>query len=321
MAPDEMPVRYVRSAQRATPTGDPNFVVQQSMPGAVPENESDPFLMCDEFGPKTSRGAHGTDSDSGFEVAWHPHHGMDILSYFVAGNGRHADSLGNREIFRSPGFQWLSVGSGIEHAEGGGTPEGELEHGFQIWLRMPTAKMRDAPRYGTVEPEKQVVVPLDAAGSVARVIAGPFRDAAGPAEFAVAVQMLDVELKPNVEFAYERPEHMDNVMFYNFAGSGVLNGDEAIGKQQICRFDTSGGRRKATFAAGDEGARFLVFTGKMTREPVVWHGPFVCADREMLMDVFRQHQTGAFPPVRVPYNYKDARARGAQVTPPPRKPL
>ena len=104
--------------------------------------------MCDEFGPKTSRGAHGTDSDSGFEVAWHPHHGMDILSYFVAGNGRHADSLGNREIFRSPGFQWLSVGSGIEHAEGGGTPEGELEHGFQIWLRMPTAKMRDAPRYG-----------------------------------------------------------------------------------------------------------------------------------------------------------------------------
>ena len=114
-----MTVRYVRNANRATPTGDPSFVVQQSMPGPVSEEEADPFLMCDEFGPTVSQGAHGTDSDSGFTVPWHPHHGMEILSYMISGRGRHADSLGNREVFRSPGFQWLSVGSGIEHAEGG----------------------------------------------------------------------------------------------------------------------------------------------------------------------------------------------------------
>ena len=127
-----MTVRYVRNANRATPTGDPSFVVQQSMPGPVSEEEADPFLMCDEFGPTVSQGAHGTDSDGGFTVPWHPHHGMEILSYMISGRGRHADSLGNREVFRSPGFQWLSVGSGIEHAEGGGTPAGESERGLQI---------------------------------------------------------------------------------------------------------------------------------------------------------------------------------------------
>jgi len=206
----QMPVRYVRSAQIAHPTGDPSFAVQQSMPSAVPQDESDPFLMCDEFGPAPSKGAYGTDSDKGFYVGWHPHHGMDILSYFVAGNGRHADSMGNREIFRSPGFQWLSVGSGIEHAEGGGTPRGETEHGFQIWLRMPAARMGDAPRYGTVEPEGMTTVALDDRGSLARVIAGPFRDAVGPAKFAVTVQMLDVDLKPGAVF--ERPRGAEAVL-------------------------------------------------------------------------------------------------------------
>ena len=104
-----MGVRYIKPSKTAYPTGNPDFVVQQSMPGVVPENESDPFLMCDEFGPTPSKGGFGNDTDRGFNVPWHPHHGMDILSYMVAGNGRHADSMGNRETFRSPGFQWMSV--------------------------------------------------------------------------------------------------------------------------------------------------------------------------------------------------------------------
>jgi redox-sensitive bicupin YhaK (pirin superfamily) len=102
-------------------------------------------------------------------VPWHAHHGMEILSYMVEGCGRHADSMGNRETFASPGFQWMSVGSGIEHAEGGGTPRGQRTHGFQIWLRMPKSRMGDAPRYGTVQPEEIPTVQLPA-GQV-RVIA------------------------------------------------------------------------------------------------------------------------------------------------------
>ena len=149
--------------------------MQQSMPSIVPEAESDPFLMCDEFGPTPSKRAYGNDTDAGFDVAWHPHHGMDILSYMVEGYGRHADSMGNRETFASPGFQWMSVGSGIEHAEGGGTPAGQNTHGFQIWLKMPAAKMKDDPRYGTVQPDEIPTVVLGA-GGIVRVIAGPLGD-------------------------------------------------------------------------------------------------------------------------------------------------
>merc|ERR1719277_1258451 len=165
-----MPVRYIRDAKTAHPTGDPSFEVKQCFPAAVPEDEADPFLMCDEFGPMPSKRAYGNDSDEGFDVGWHPHHGMDILSYIVEGRGRHADSMGNRETWDSPGFQWLSVGSGIEHAEGGGTPIGQNTHGFQIWLRMPTANMEDDPRYGVVNPPEIPAVPLD--DGLVRVIAG-----------------------------------------------------------------------------------------------------------------------------------------------------
>ena len=107
-APARMAIRYVRNSNTAHPTGDPSFAVQQCIPGVVPEAEADPFLMCDEFGPTPSKGAYPDDSDAGFDVPWHPHHGMDILSYMVEGCGRHADSMGNRETFKSPGFQWMS---------------------------------------------------------------------------------------------------------------------------------------------------------------------------------------------------------------------
>ena len=270
--------------------------MQQSMPSIVSEAEADPFLMCDEFGPTPSRKAYGNDTDDGFDVAWHPHHGMDILSYMVEGNGRHADSMGNRETFASPGFQWMSVGSGIEHAEGGGTPAGHNTHGFQIWLRMPKDKMKDDPRYGTVQPADIPTVPL-ADGGVVRVIAGPHGEVVGPAQFAVTVQILDVELKPNEEFAYSRPDGIDNVMFYGFKGAATLNGSDLIRAQQICRFDTQTGNA-ALLRAGGAGFRAMVFAGKQTKEKLVWHGPFVCASKQQLyVHVAGTCRTRTHPPL------------------------
>jgi hypothetical protein len=276
------------------------------MPAAVPEDESDPFLMCDEFGPTPGKRAFGNDTDEGFDVAWHPHHGMDILSYFVEGRGRHADSLGNRETFDSPGFQWLSVGSGIEHAEGGGTPAGQRTHGFQIWLRMPVARMEDDPRYGTVNPTDIPIVKLDK--GLIRVLAGPLDGVVGPARFAVTVQMLDVELEPGAEWSYTCPEGMDNAMFYAFKGAATLNGSTTLSAQQICRFDTSGAKT-AILCAGADGYRGLVFTGKMAKEKICWHGPFVCSSRANVETCFRNYQTGKFPPKRVSWDYRDVSKR------------
>jgi hypothetical protein len=102
-----MKVVAVRTAQVAHPTGDPNFSVMQGFPDPFSAQESDPFLMCDVFGPTPSKGVE-TNPDK-FQVGWHPHRGMDILTYLTEGIGRHADSLGNRETFASPGMQWISV--------------------------------------------------------------------------------------------------------------------------------------------------------------------------------------------------------------------
>merc|ERR1719198_1132065 len=141
----------VRPAQKTFPTGNPNFSVQQAFPAAFTAEESDPFLMCDEIGPRVSVGAKEDPDD--FPVGWHGHVGMDIATYVREGTGRHADSLGNRETYASPGLQWISVGSGIEHAEGGGTPAGERHHAFQIWVNTPAAHKAQPPRYGTSGPE------------------------------------------------------------------------------------------------------------------------------------------------------------------------
>eukprot|EP00927_Polykrikos_kofoidii_P066382 TRINITY_DN61994_c0_g1_i1.p1 TRINITY_DN61994_c0_g1~~TRINITY_DN61994_c0_g1_i1.p1 ORF type:complete len:341 (+),score=45.49 TRINITY_DN61994_c0_g1_i1:54-1025(+) len=303
---DVMRVLYVRDASTAHPTGDPKFSVKQCMPGAVPEGESDPFLMCDEFGPTPGKGAYDADSDEGFDVPWHPHHGMDILSYIIEGKGRHADSMGNRETFDSPGFQWISVGSGIEHAEGGGTPKGDRCHGFQIWLRMPTARMEDDPRYGTVIPADIPIVNFE--GGLARVIAGPLGEVIGPARFAVNVQMLDVELDAGAEWSYTCPQGMDNAMFYAFRGSATLNGETKLKAQQICRFDTSG-PQTALLTAGASGYRGMVFTGTMTKEKIVWQGPFVCSSRANLQSCFVKYQKGEFPPKRVSWDYRDVTTR------------
>ena len=138
-------------AKTTYPTGDRSFAVKQSFPVAFNEFDADPFLMCDYFSMK-STGVE-TDPDK-FPVRWHPHKGMDICSYMKDGIGRHADSMGNRETFATPGMQWISVGSGIEHAEGGATPAGELMNGFQIWINVPSKHKLDDPKYGTVEPSE-----------------------------------------------------------------------------------------------------------------------------------------------------------------------
>lgn len=109
---NEMKVVAVRKAQVTHPTGDPNFSVMQAFPAGFTAKESDPFLMCDAFGPTVSDGVIA-DPDK-FHVQWHPHRGMDILTYLVEGVGRHADSLGNRGEYASPGMQWISVVSLVQ---------------------------------------------------------------------------------------------------------------------------------------------------------------------------------------------------------------
>ncbi|CAJ1425618.1 unnamed protein product [Effrenium voratum] len=301
-----MSVIEVKAAQVTHPTGDPKFSVMQPFPAAISEKDADPFLMCDEFGPAVSSGKE-TDPDR-FPVAWHPHMGMDIMTYMREGRGRHADSLGNREEFDSPGFQWISVGSGIEHAEGGGTAKGETQHGFQIWLNVPKAHKADDPAYGTVSSE--LLTDFDSEHGRARLLAGPYGGKEGAFKTKQSVQMIDFEVIPRAAFCHQIPEHMETVLVYCYRGSLRVGAEgKSLPAQHVARLDgNSRAHRELLLEAGEEGAGCLLFAGKRINESIAWHGPFVASDKKELVMAFRAYQDGSFPPKRVPWDYRKAAA-------------
>ena len=219
--------------------------------------------------------------------------------------GRHADSLGNRETFSAPGMQWCSVGSGIEHAEAGGTPAGQNTTGFQLWINVPKGRKMDDPRYGTVPSEAMPVLTLPG-GVVARVLAGPLGDVTGPFETVQAVSMVHYDLPPGASVTHTVGPTLDNAMVFSFRGGvEVAGAASGIGENQVGRFDASDAAvRDVTLTAGAAGAGVLLFAGKMLKEPISWHGPVVMNTREEVEKAFQEMRRGAFPPVRVPWDYR-----------------
>ena len=305
-----MPVLAVRAAEVAYPTGNPKFSVMQCFPAAFTPEESDPFLMCDMFGPTTSEGVV-TDEDS-FPVDWHPHRGMDILTYMVQGKGRHADSLGNRETFDSPGMQWISVGSGIEHAEGGGTERGEVMAGFQIWVNVPSARKMDDPRYGTEPPENIPVVSCGNGDVKAhcRIIAGEMQGQKGPFKTVQDVQMVDYTLPANTAVTHHVPDNMDNCLVYVYAGIGKIAGIEITKPHTCIRMDASCDIREFHVSSGnDDLMSVIIFAGKRLDQPVAWRGPIVMTTDEEIATAMRELRSDTFLKKKVSWDFKRISAK------------
>ena len=293
-----MGVRRVVAAGTAHPFGD-DRTVSQAFPNPISAEEADPFLMCDNFAMASSGVATHEDD---FPVDWHPHRGMDLLSYIKSGVGRHGDSLGNRESFITPGMQWVSAGSGIEHAEGGGTPAGDVMKGFQIWINVPSTKKMDDPRYGTHPPSDIPLIDLNP-GVTARLLAGKLDDspddgARGPFETAASVTMVDFELAPGAALNHSVPRGLDTALLYVYEGSSTVNG-APVAMQSIVQFDARDDEaRGLELVAGDEGLAAMLFAGKRLNEPIAWHGPIVMNTQAELQQCFSELRSGAFPPIR-----------------------
>jgi len=295
-----MPALSVDPEQLAHPFGD-HRTVRQAFPGGVPADITDPFLMCDHFA-LPSKGVE-EDPDS-FPVDWHPHRGMDILSYMKSGVGRHGDSMGNRETYATPGMQWISCGSGIEHAESGGTPAGEMVKGFQIWVNVPAARKMDDPSYGTEPPE---AIPQEeiAPGAYARLLSGPWKNGReGAMKTQTATQMVDFELDAGAVAEHSVPLGMDTVVIYCYEGDGQVAGQQVPTGTVAVLDATSDEARGFAFTAGGEGAAFMLFAGKKLQEPIAWHGPIVMNTEAQIRETFAEIRSGSFPPVRVPWDYK-----------------
>ena len=237
---------------------------------------------------------------------------MDILTYLVRGVGRHADSLGNRETYATPGAQWISVGSGIMHAEGGGTPKGELEEGFQIWINTPSALKMEKPRYGTHPPSQLPLVQLGG-GSTVRLLAGALGEAAGPFKAAADVQIADYALAPGTSVEHALAPSHDNCLIYCYRGAAVVGG-APLPSGHVARLDMASAAaaplRTVQLTSSGEAAEtgLLVFAGRMLQQPIAWHGPFVMTTQAEIRSTLEEYRNGTLLKVRAPWDFTKAAA-------------
>jgi redox-sensitive bicupin YhaK (pirin superfamily) len=247
----------------------------------------DPFLLLDDF--------HSDNPDDympGFP--WHPHRGIETVTYMHHGKVKHEDSLGNGGVIEPGDVQWMTAGSGIVHSEMPQMPTeaDSLLRGFQLWVNLPkTHKMMD-PRYQEVKQEQIPEISLEN-GIKIKIICGEVDGTKGPVrDIVVDSQYLDVNVPANTEFEYPTTRGY-TVFGYVVAGSGYF----AVEKKQTVNADhlvifTDGNKVKIN--SEDKSLRFLLISGQPIKEPVAWHGPIVMNTQEELRIAFDEYQKGTF---------------------------
>ncbi len=263
----------------------------------------DPFLLFDDF---------RNDDPSAYRAGfpWHPHRGIETITYVLAGQVEHGDSLGNQGSLGAGDVQWMTAGSGILHQE---MPSGDAQgkmHGFQLWANLPSALKMTAPRYQDVG-GKDIPEVIDDDGAQVKIIVGDFWGKTGPVDGVAAEPLyLDIFVPAGLRKRFKVDTYR-NAFAYVFDGSGkftdssapqgVLLEKEVLGQELNIR-DMSGNRTLVRFGTGDEievqagpqGIRFLLIAGAPIREPIAWHGPIVMNTREELMTAFNELRNDRF---------------------------
>jgi quercetin 2,3-dioxygenase len=297
-----MSIRPVKRIVQAQPTLEGAGVKLRRAFGFGDTDETDPFLLLDDF-----RNENPADYLKGFP--WHPHRGIETITYVLAGSVSHGDSLGNSGTLGSGDIQWMTAGSGILHQEmPKGDPQGRM-HGFQLWANLPSSLKMTAPRYQDI-PSGQVAEVVDDDGARVRVIVGSFWGKSGPVDGVAAdPTYLDVWVPANVRKAFPMDTRR-NAFAYVFEGSGTFRDasppqgvltDRPGPVENVVREQT-GNRSLVLFDSGDEvvvragpsGIRFLLVSGKPIEEPVAWYGPIVMNTREELRQAYSELEAGTF---------------------------
>jgi redox-sensitive bicupin YhaK (pirin superfamily) len=245
----------------------------------------DPFLMLDDF-------SSGDPEDYIAGFPWHPHRGIETITYVLKGEIDHGDSMGNKGVIGPGDVQWMTAGSGIVHQE---MPRENRETGllgFQLWANLPAAEKMMAPRYRGIE-ARQIPVVEHRDGVKIRVVCGTVDGVQGPVrEIRIDPEYLDVEVPGGAVF--NRPVPAGYTVFaYVFAGKGNFapGSKKVIGAGNLVTFSEGGG---VEIAAGEGGVRFLLVSGKPLREPVAWRGPIVMNTEEELRLAFAEYAAGTF---------------------------
>jgi quercetin 2,3-dioxygenase len=243
----------------------------------------DPFLLLDDF---TSDDPD--DYRPGFP--WHPHRGIETVTYIMNGAMRHEDSLGNKGIIRDGDVQWMTAGSGIIHSEMPAQDRGLLK-GLQLWVNLPRKRKMSEPRYRDITGE---TVPEAIVGDRIRVkiLAGEFAGITGPArDIAVQPLYLDIAAPPGSRIALPVPRG-HTVFAYVIDGTGRFGpGSQQLGKGALALLSDG---NEVDVQAGEDPLRFILVAGRPIGEPVAWEGPIVMNTPEELSIAFEEYRAGTF---------------------------
>lgn len=295
-------VRRIRKVLKGRPTLEGAGVHLKRIFGYPHLPQFDPFLLLDDFSSDER-----SDYIRGFP--WHPHRGIETITYVLKGIVEHGDSLGNEGMIESGDVQWMTAGSGIVHQE---MPKGDAEGamwGFQLWANLPAAQKMMEPRYRDVKRDQIPEVGRDNGVSV-RIICGEMGGVRGPVQdIVIDPEYLDVRMPPGTSFKH-RVQEGYTVFAYVIEGEGYFEpgrdpyGYEVEGKSyfEFERESAIGSESLVVFGDGDElaiqsessGARFLLISGKPIGEPIAWSGPIVMNTQEELRNAFNEFREGTF---------------------------
>jgi len=297
-----MSLRPVKRLVKAKPALEGAGVHLQRAFGFDNTSDFDPFLLLDDF-----RNDVPADYLAGFP--WHPHRGIETITYVLAGSVEHGDSMGNSGAIAAGDVQWMTAGSGIIHQE---MPKGDQAgrmHGFQLWANLPSALKMTAPRYQEVK-SKEIPEVKDEDGTEVRIVCGTFWGKKGPVDGIAADPMyLDVLVPPGRRKILP-VETTRRAFAYVFAGAGKFCNASAplvVPTESVGWLDTTPPARaenrslvlfdrgdELAVEAGDDGIRFLLVSGKPLEEPVAWYGPIVMNTQEELRTAFAELREGTF---------------------------
>jgi redox-sensitive bicupin YhaK (pirin superfamily) len=297
----------VKDILQTKPTIEGAGVKLQRAFGFGKTKEFDPFLLLDDF-----RNERPEDYLAGFP--WHPHRGIETITYVLAGEVAHGDSLGNKGRMTAGDVQWMTAGSGILHQE---MPRGDANgrmHGFQLWANLPASLKMTDPRYQDI-PASAIPEATEDDGTRARIICGEFWGKKGPVEGVATGQnatdasYVDISVPPNMRKRI-RVETTRNAFAYVFAGAGTFRDasdpqavltESAVDPNAPAKYDAKNHSLvlfdrgdEIVVQAGPEGIRFLLVSGKPLEEPVAWYGPIVMNTQEQLRQAMSELQSGKF---------------------------
>jgi redox-sensitive bicupin YhaK (pirin superfamily) len=297
-----MSIRPVKQIIQSQPTIEGAGVRLRRAFGFGKTEEFDPFLLLDDF-----RNDNPNDYLAGFP--WHPHRGIETITYVLAGTVEHGDSLGNKGKLGAGDVQWMTAGRGIMHQEmPQGDPKGRM-HGFQLWANLPSRLKMTTPRYQDV-PATEIPEVHDDDGTIVRVVVGTFWGKTGPVDgIAADPRYLDVWVPPGKRKTLPVDTYQ-RAFAYVFEGSGSFRDASApqavktevtgtpggialsdVSNRSLVLFDTGD---EVTVQAGEQGMRFLLVSGQPIQEPVAWHGPIVMNTPGEIRQAIMDLQNGTF---------------------------